>query len=156
MKNILIYTVLTSSLFIGISCSRDKISETNIKKTFVNRSSYDIKMLVYAEDTLDFQVPIDDSVVFEGKYYSGPGIDYLDVGWYDPSHVTGQVIFNNEKELIYDSSDDCDDQNRNPLSSFFGTGFTCGFVTSYDAEGIITYTYSFTDVDYQNARPLGG
>ena len=158
MKNILSLTLKTIVLFFGMSCgSCDKVVESSVKRVFVNLSSFKIRMLVYTNDTLDFQISQGDSAVFEGKSYGGPGLGYLDAGWYDPAYsLTARVIFNNEKELIYNSSDDCDTLNRNPISSLYENGLLCGYEEFLDVDGWITYTYSFTDIDYQNAVPIGG
>lgn len=136
------------------SCGTGEEPTKSIKyRVIKNNSSHSVELIIQANKQYTFKLEQEDSVIFEGYVKSGAGASYSNVGWNDSEAISGKVIFDNEKEIIY-TDGNCEN-GRNPLNPYIWELYSCGYINKdSDGDGNSEWFYIIDESDYERAVPI--
>ena len=148
MKTYLFLATFFSCFFFS-SC--EEVYEHQAIRRLVNETQYPVKFRAYGDD-VEYKYQIDPygSIDIQGECYTGLE-KYCDLGW-TSNMGSAEIIFDDKVILRYEGlPPNCKDRaiNGDP------TGTCFGYVRS-DENGILVYTYTITEEDYESAEPISG
>ena len=151
MKRNIIVSVILVSVF--ASCITEKSSKILQTRTIKNSSSYLVDLTITASENYQIRLAPRDSVVFEGEVEIGGGTDFSDLGWSNFKPVSGKIVFDNKRELVYE--DGSCENGRNPLNRNIWQLHSCGYYNEdTNGDGLSEYIYEISDTDYEMAVPI--
>lgn len=146
MKKLLSISVL---VLLFTSCIIEKTGKTPVFRIIKNTTDHEVELIIITNESKSYSLSKGDSIVFDGYCETGFGESCF-VPWNENNPISGKMIFDNEKELIYEN-DDCEN-NRNPLGRI--AEFPLCNYNERDNEGRREYIYYIDDSDYERAVPI--
>lgn len=147
MRLLILFTLVT---FI-VSCNGEEVGRSTRSRTIKNLSSHIVDLEVKSINSYSYKIAIGDSVIIDGYCETGAS-DLCYVSWNEVSFVSGKVIFDNEKQIIY-STVSCDTM-KNPFGRIREFD-VCGYTErSNNGRVEVDYLYIIDDTDYEKAFPI--
>lgn len=153
MRNLAIILIFLAALS---SCGNgEDQTKTTEYRVIRNRSSHQVELTITANKQYLYQLDMGDSVVFVGYVISGgAGRTYSNLGWDDSAPISGKIVFDDEKHIVY-TNGSCE-SGRNPLNPYIWELHSCGYFNANIRNGNSDYVYEISDADYALAVPIGG
>jgi hypothetical protein len=151
MKSIIKTFVFLAAL---TSCGTgEEQTKTTEYRVIKNLSSHQVKLTITANKQYQHQLAMGDSVVFVGYVLSGgAGATYTNIGWDNSAPISGKIVFDNEKQIVY-TNGSCEN-GRNPLNPNIYELHSCGYFNANLRNGTSDYVYEINDADYALAIPI--
>jgi hypothetical protein len=134
-------------LFTG--CITEKTERSTRYRIIKNTTDHNVELIIITNESNSYNLAKGDSIVFEGYCETGFG-DFCFIPWDENSPISGKLVFDNKREIIYVSSD-CE-SGRNPLGRIRSSPLCSYLVRSID--GRREYIYYIDDSDYDRAVPI--
>jgi hypothetical protein len=146
MKSV-IFTVFIGFLLSG--CIVEKTTRLRYDRIIKNITDRTVELVITTNESASYYLDAGDSIIFEG--YCDFGIlERCVVGWDELDPISGRIVFDNEKEIIYLNSG-CEN-GKNPLGDILSFSL-CGYIGKARGERT-EYYYYIDDSDYERAVPI--
>ena len=146
-----LHHIISLLLLACLSGCMEPVTEFERYRVIANESTHEVTVEVKTDVEFLQKLSPGSATTIWGTCYDGPGAEYCQVGWDELQAVSGRIVFDGERQLLF-TSVHCTG-TRNLLASPVGNYQACGY-TERTANGRQELVYTITDEDYEMAEPF--